>query len=1264
MKRLIVATLACALSVVAQIPKPGFGGGGAGTAAPPYGKTFSAVTTITATAAQHGAGTTAIPGDCWDNATPNAKVALTAGYPQRAANGDITWAWTGSKTGTCYVWSASASGSAGGDLAGTYPNPTITQSGVTQHQAALSIATSQLTGTLADARVAQSNVTQHQAALALATSQITSGTLADARVAESNVTQHQAALSLAASQIGSGILGLARGGTNNATWTAGRCVQVSADGTKLEVAAAACGTGGGGTWGGITGTLSDQTDLQEALDGKAAAVHSHNLQDLGGAVTDAQVPDNIAVDWAGLLNVPSEFTPSAHASSHTAGGTDAVDVRLAQINSADKAGDGTKIATTDGSLTQGKQLTVDADGKVISSAYDVGAAGGGGAGGQNPVGTFSSAATSVTIALGAAVEMYRIVGVSCWYADGSPFEANWSGVTPTGSPLTVEEVAVTFTAAAQDGGCSVNIGGSGDDIGALTEITSVDGAADYFVVLDATDGLKKKVLGNNLPSSGGGVSDGDKGDIVISGTGTVYSIDTGVIVNADINASAAIAVSKLAAVTASRALVSDASGFLSAATTTATEIGYVNGVTSAIQTQLNAKQASDGTLTALASYNTNGILVQTAADTFAGRTLTGPAAGISVTNGNGVSGNPTLALANDLAAVEGLSANGMAARTGTDTWAARTITGTSNEIAVTNGDGVSGNPTLALASTVNLSSKVLRIPNSTSLPGTCTVGDIYMDTDATSGQRLYLCQATNTWALQGDGGGGASVAGSDTQVQFNDGGAFGGDAGMTYNKTTDVLTVTGGIVSGGGSAAGLFEFGQGTAATPSANSSVWYAPTSIATAYGVVVPDAVGASGVVKVGVSGAVATLSFAALTDSDVPDTITASNYQPVDTDLTAVAGLSSNGIIARTGSGTAAVRTITGTLNEIGVSNGDGVSGNPTLSMPSVLDLGGKTSFEMPNSSTPTVDAFGEIAGDSNIWGTGRGAPIFYDGTAAVALVGTLVSDTPTNGQVPTWKTGGTIEWESVLTNPMTTAEDIIVGGSSGTPGRLAAGAEGTVLKIVSGVVAWGTDSTGGSPAFSDVAAGTNTNALVVGTGGSLTVSGSGTINATSLGGTAAASYALLASPVFTSSLALPQGTGPTVDAAGEIAVDTTTDQLQFYGGAKRALPSIMSSTVVIAAPATTDDINIMKAPYGMTIVGIDAIIQGGTNVVGQLQECNSSGASCADLDSDITVTTSGAADDGSLTDSAIASGGWLRWKTTSVSGTVDFLTVTFRYRVVAD
>lgn len=85
---------------------------------------------------------------------------------------------------------------------------------------------------------------------------------------------------------------------------------------------------------------------------------------------------------------------------------------------------------------------------------------------------------------------------------------------------------------------------------------------------------------------------------------------------------------------------------------TSTEFQYINTLSSNAQTQLNNKQGLDATLTALAAYNTDGLLTQTAADTFVGRTLTGTANEVTVTNGNGVAGNPTFSLASGIDATK------------------------------------------------------------------------------------------------------------------------------------------------------------------------------------------------------------------------------------------------------------------------------------------------------------------------------------------------------------------------------------------------------------------------------------------------------------------------------------------------------------------------------------------------------------------------------------------------------------------------------------
>ncbi len=91
-------------------------------------------------------------------------------------------------------------------------------------------------------------------------------------------------------------------------------------------------------------------------------------------------------------------------------------------------------------------------------------------------------------------------------------------------------------------------------------------------------------------------------------------------------------------------------------------------------------------------------------------------------------------------------------------------------------------------------------------PGTVSANRLYTlpATIGTTGQVLKIATgrtdtaATLEWADDALGESG-NPGGLDTYIQFNDGGVFGGDSGLTFNKTTDVISVTGGVnVSTGG----------------------------------------------------------------------------------------------------------------------------------------------------------------------------------------------------------------------------------------------------------------------------------------------------------------------------------------------------------------------------------------------------------------------------------------------------------------------------------
>ncbi len=77
----------------------------------------------------------------------------------------------------------------------------------------------------------------------------------------------------------------------------------------------------------------------------------------------------------------------------------------------------------------------------------------------------------------------------------------------------------------------------------------------------------------------------------------------------------------------------------------------------------------------------------------------------------------------------------------------------------------------------------------TSLPGTCTVGQVYFKTDATAGQNFYFCTATNTWTQQLNSGGGAgcTVGGASGDLQKNNGSSNCAGSSINDNGTKIVI---------------------------------------------------------------------------------------------------------------------------------------------------------------------------------------------------------------------------------------------------------------------------------------------------------------------------------------------------------------------------------------------------------------------------------------------------------------------------------------------
>ncbi len=343
-------------------------------------------------------------------------------------------------------------------------------------------------------------------------------------------------------------------------------------------------------------------------------------------------------------------------------------------------------------------------------------------------------------------------------------------------------------------------------------------------------------------------------------------------------------------------------------------------------------------------FSTTGIMARTGTGTFSGRTLTGTTDQINISNGNGVSGNPTFSLpqsinttnsptfagltltgfsgvlvatagvisgsaySTDLADTADIvydsdfSTTGMMARTGTGTFSGRTLTGTTNQISISNGNGVSGNPTFSLPQDIATSSTVRfgKLGLETSTVPFETVGlaklAIHGTNTSINGPHAQFTTDLDNYPL-------ISIIpwGHDNIAlafdAFTDGTDWkSSDAGSSFRvyKNSDALS---------------FQYAVGTL-----GSNLTFADSfSISNAGSLTITGDSKFDGTVNLNdsLSATSATFSSTATFNGG------------------AVIGSLSGMLYAS--SGTVGARTLTGTTNQISISNGDGISGAPTFSLP---------------------------------------------------------------------------------------------------------------------------------------------------------------------------------------------------------------------------------------------------------------------------------------------------------------------------------------------
>jgi hypothetical protein len=194
-----------------------------------------------------------------------------------------------------------------------------------------------------------------------------------------------------------------------------------------------------------------------------------------------------------------------------------------------------------------------------------------------------------------------------------------------------------------------------------------------------------------------------------------------------------------------------------------------------------------------------GIIVKDSATTVASRSIAVSGPGLSVSNANGTGGDPTLALSGQVLNFANASFNGIVTLTTGGAVSFATITGTTNQIGVTNGTGVGGNPTVYIAdNAVFPGTGAITVPNgSTAQKPAGSAGQIRYNTSS----QVFEGYANGAWNS-------FSLAGGVSTFSA-------GSTGFTPNSATGgVVTLAGTLnaASGGTGATTLtgYVYGNGT----------------------------------------------------------------------------------------------------------------------------------------------------------------------------------------------------------------------------------------------------------------------------------------------------------------------------------------------------------------------------------------------------------------------------------------------------------------------